>query len=144
MNFMRALPCAVLISAIAFGATGAESDLAGKWTATSTASIAVTGDITVRENTLILGNGRRVKLTPVGEREGRWTPVMNLQPGMIYKLSPPSDPAALHGNTLCGERITYLVLTLLSQRGLSMSVHTGANPPSALGDHLCADYFYER
>jgi hypothetical protein len=144
MNFMRALPCAVLVSAIAFSATAAESDFAGKWTATSTASIAVTGDIAVGKNMLALGNGKPVKLTPIGEREGRWTPVMAVQPGMIYKLAPPSDPVALHGNTLCGETVTHVVFSLLSERGLSMSVHTGTEPPSVLGDHLCAQYFYER
>ncbi|MDP2619171.1 MAG: hypothetical protein Q8P46_03180 [Hyphomicrobiales bacterium] len=66
--------------------------------------------------------------------------------GKVYKLTPPSDPVLLNGNTLCGmpEPVTYVVLAQSSPRSLGLTVFTGANPPQGFGDQSCAAYFYER
>ena len=143
---MHILAVIVAVWATVLASSPASAELAGRWTATSTASMAITGNITLSGNTLTFGNATSLELTKVAERIGRWSPVGGIQPGTIYKLTPPSDPALLNGNTLCGmkEPVTYIVLSEFSERSLSLSVFTAPNEPKHFGDHTCASYFYER
>jgi len=122
----RAITATAVMTACALPAASAEG-----WTATSSTAIAVTGDLEIAGDTLIFGNGLRLPLTPIGERQGRWNPVGKVTSGKVYKLTPPSDPALLNGNTLCGmpEPVTYVVLAQSSPRSLGLTVFTGAQPP---------------
>jgi len=134
-----------LVLGIALMSGSAHAAVAGRWTATSTASIAVTGNITVTGNTVIFGNGRRLKLIPEGIRKGVWTPTLEYLPGAIYRVSPPVDPRLLQGTTLCGWPVTYIVLSQSSATSLALSVfHGGMTPPRGFGKGACAAYFYER
>lgn len=114
------------------------------WKATSTDAMAITGNITVRGDTLTFGNGAKLSLIPVATREGMWSPLPQRRTGTIYKLDPPSDPKLLGGNTLCGMSVTYIVLSQRDADSLSLSAFTGKKPPAGFGDHSCAAYFYER
>lgn len=141
---MRTLSRLLLASAAVCTALPAHADMAGKWTATSTASMAVTGDIALRDNALIFGNGSQLKLAPVAEREGMWSPLPERRPGAIYRVTPPSDPKLLRGNALCGKPVTYIVLSQRSENSLVMSVFASPKEPTGFGDESCAAYFYER
>ena len=136
---------AIALSAIVAG-TPVKTEPQGRWVATSTASMAITGNIEVSGDTLTFGNDEKLALTKVAERSGHWTPVGGNLPGTIYKLSPPSDPLLLNGNTLCGmkEPVTYVVLSEPYKGGLALSVFTGRDVPQGFGDNNCAAYFYER
>jgi len=136
---------ALLLSATHL-ASPAEASAQGRWIATSTASLAITGDITLKGNTLTFGNGSKLALTSLGEQVGRWSPTGGTGPGTVYKLIPPSDPVLLHGNRLCGmpEPVTHLVIAHSSQRSLSLTVFVGKDAPQGFGDQSCAVYFYER
>jgi len=127
-------------------AVAVHAQVGGEWTATSTNSIAITGDIQVGENVVVFGNGTRLPLKRVEERQGQWTPVGGETTGTIYGLMPPADPVLLNGNTLCGmpEPATYIVLSQPSRGSLGLSVFTGAEPPRGSNDPVCAVYFYER
>ena len=136
---------AVAFSALIAG-TPARAELQGRWIATATASMAITGDISLNGDMLTFGNGATLTLTKVAERNRRWSPVGGTLPGTIYRLSPPSDPVMLNSNTLCGmkEPVTYIVLSEPYTGGLSLSVFTSKDVPQGFGDHSCAAYFYER
>ena len=136
---------ACLAFVFTFAAPG-HAETQGRWVATSTNSIAITGDITLSGDTLTFGNGVELPLLKVSERNGRWAPVGGNLPGTIYKLSPPSDPALLNSNTLCGmkEPVTFIVLSAPYEGGLALSVFTGIKPPQGFGVNTCAAYFYER
>ena len=136
---------AVALSAIVAG-TPASSEPQGRWVATSTASIAITGDISLDGDMLTFGNGAKLALRKVAEHNGRWSPAGGNLPGVIYKLLSSSDPLLLNGNTLCGmkEPVTYVVLSEPYEGALSMSVFTSKDVPRRFGDGSCAAYFYER
>lgn len=143
---MRLLFSITFAALVLSAATSGHAEPQGRWLATSTASIAITGDISLKGDTLTFGNGANLVLTKVAERNGRWSPVGGTLPGTIFKLSPPSDPVLLNGNTLCGMRepVSYIVLSEPFEGGLTLSVFTGKNTPQGFGNHTCAAYFYER
>ena len=137
----------IAMVAVIGGAIGAGLARAGqpeKWIATSTASIAVTGDIVVTDAALVFGDGKRLDWTPIGERRSVWTVLGDDVAGKIYKISPPSDPELLNGNTLCGWQVSYIVLSQRSPRSLAVTVFHSAAEPDRFGDESCAVYFYEK
>jgi hypothetical protein len=140
---MRALFHSVAAAAL-LAAKAVHGEPTGKWTATSTTATAVTGDIILHGDTLVFGNGRTLQLKRVESRDGRWTPLPETRRGTIYKLAPPSDPALLDGNTLCGKRVTYIVLSQRAESRLSMTAFTGEVAPHGFGADACAVFFYER
>lgn len=143
---MRQFLSVAIISFLVCAVSSALADVQGRWVATSTASIAITGDIALNGDVLTFANGTKLPLVKVSQHNGRLSPVGGNKPGAIYQLSPPSDPALLNGNTLCGMKypVTYIVLSKPYGGGLALSVFTSAEPPQAFGDHNCAAYFYER
>jgi len=117
--------------------------ITGHWTATATDSIAVTGNITVTDKALIFGNGKKLRLIPVGTRQSVWTP-LGAGPGAIYRINPPHDPKLLQGTALCGWPVTYIVLSQSGTDSLALSVFHGKAQPRRVGNDLCAYYSYER
>jgi len=127
------------------GTSTSQAGITGHWTATATDSIAVTGNITVTGDALIFGNGKTLRLIPVGTRQGVWTPTLERGPGAIYRISPPSDPKLLQGTTLCGWPVTFVVLSQPTDQSLALSVFYGTKTvPRKFGDESCAAYYYER
>jgi hypothetical protein len=125
-------------------ASPAHADFSGRWKATSRTASAITGDIRISGQTLIFGNGKRLKLAAVEDRLARMTPLPEQQLNAIFALVPPSDPKLLHGNTLCGKKVTYIALSLQSENSLGLAAFTGQRPPREFNDDACAVYFYER
>lgn len=107
-----------------------------KWTATSRTATAITGDITTCPGTLSFGNGTKLKLQFVGNKKGSWA-FGSADSAMIYRVTPPSDPLLLNGNTLCGEPVHFIALSPTGDGRLGMTVF-GAQ----LSD-FCAVYFYD-
>jgi hypothetical protein len=134
----------IALPLVAVAALASPDAVAQGWRATSTAGISITGDIRVERDAIILANSRRLRLRFVTKRKGLWSPVGDAAPGAIYRLSKPSDPHLLNGNTLCGIKVTYIVLSQLSESSLAMIAFTGRLPPKQFGDHSCAAFFYER
>jgi hypothetical protein len=139
---MRRLAAVAGLTILAAGP--ASADPKGSWRATSNTALAVTGDIALRGDTLIFGNGTMLRLTGMESRDGRWTPLPESGRGTVYRLSPPSDPVLLNGNALCGKPVTYLVLSQRAEHGLSLTAFTGKAAPDGFGADACAVYFYER
>lgn len=131
-----------LIAACTAGGAGGD-DLDGAWSATSTTAMSITGDITVTDAALQFADGQRMAWTLEDRRAGDWAGLGQQVEGAIYKVAEPADPTLLRGNTLCGQPVTYIVLSLVEAGDLGMSVFTGASAPSD-ADGLCASYFYAR
>ena len=107
------------LPSVAASTTAAQSG--ERWIATSTASLAITGNINIDKNTLIFGNGKTDFAAVLRQKRNRQLERTGNGFGTIYKLVPPSDPKLLHGNTLCGTPITYIVLSRQSERNLSLT-----------------------
>ncbi|ODR98988.1 hypothetical protein AUC68_07485 [Methyloceanibacter methanicus] len=103
-----------------------------RWTATSTTSMAITGNIVVSANRIQFGNGAAVGLNSTGVRG-------------VFTLHPPGvNPVLLHGNRLCGdEPPTYLTIEQAG-RSLALYVYNGSIMPGSPGADMCASYRYER
>lgn len=140
---MRAIVVSTAFAAV-FVTSAASADYEGRWRAASSTASAVTGDIRLRGDTLIFGNGKRLTLIPASAREGNWTPLPESSSGALYRLDPPSDPVLLHGNTLCGKPVTYIVLSQRAEHGLGLTAFTGKAAPQGFDADACAVYFYER
>jgi hypothetical protein len=63
------------------------------------------------------------------------TPLPEQQLNAIYALVPPSDPKLLHGNTLCGKKVTYIALSLQSEQSRPCRVYRPA--PAARIQRRC-------
>jgi len=122
----------------------ARAALTGHWTANGTASMAVTGNITVTSEAVIFGNGKKLRLIPEGVQEGVWTPTLERTRGALYRIDPPHDPKLLQGTALCGWPVTYIVLSQSGTDSLALSVFHGKAQPRRVGNDLCAYYSYER
>ena len=120
------------------------------WTATSTASMSITGDITIFDDRIVFGNKAEISIVPVG-------------PGSpdVYRVDPPADPVLANGNRLCSEETapTFIVLgrsddarNLGDSSSLYLKVFDGPDEPSPFaaegmiggGPGLCAILNYER
>jgi hypothetical protein len=109
-----------------------------RWIATSSTSMAITGNIVVTENSIRFGNGNVVGLNPTGVPE-------------VFTLLPPgTNPVLLQGNRLCGEQPPTYVTLYREGRSLALSVYDGPDMPgtptqlTSMQPGMCASYFYER
>lgn len=131
-----------LIAACTAGGAGG-GGLDGVWSATSTTAMSITGDITVTDAALRFEDGQRMAWAFEDRQTGDWAGLGQQVEGAIYKVAEPADPTLLRGNTLCGQPVTYIVLSPVEAGDLGMSVFTGASAP-ANTDDFCASYFYSR
>ena len=126
------LVLACLTMAVATPALAAE-----RWMATSSTSISVTGNLTISGNRLTFGNGRSVRLSPVGPSHPNTFTIK------------PADPKLNHGQTLCGGGAPPTFVQLQRNGGsLYFKVFEGPGLPPAssgmFGGGICALYNYER
>ena len=119
------------------------------WTATSTTSLAITGDITVSADRITFENGASIAIRAVSPD----------RPG-IYRVDPPGNPVLKNGNRLCGDDApTFIALgrhqnsaSLEQSTWLHLKVFEGREIPAAAaavgmglgGVGLCAILNYER
>ena len=137
LELRRAALLAVLLCACVGLASAPALAKGVRWTATSTASIAITGNITLTANSIRFGNGAVVGLKPTG------TPDM-------FTLDPPgANPVLLHKNLLCGPTPPTYVTLFMAGGSLGFVVYDGPDRPdtpnslTGLQHGLCAAYFYE-
>jgi hypothetical protein len=117
-----------------------------RWLAAKMAEAAITGNVTLRENSVTFGNGKRLTMTPVGGLSDSWTPTGDRDSGTIYRLTTPSSPVLLNGNKLCHARnpVTYIVIVRMQRGMMGLIAFTGDKPPHGFNNDPCATYFYER
>ena len=147
----------VLLAAIGAGAwcgVGAAQDK-GTWRASSTTAVAITGDIAIGNERLM------ISLNPFTIAEIRSLTAAELQGvfgeengvggvGFLYRLSIPADRKFLRKNTLCGSEETQWMVTMGKGKALQVAFFSGAKPPvmtaAAVADStdLCGTYSYTR
>lgn len=110
-----------------------------RWTATSSTSIAITGDIAVSADRIRFASGKSIRIKPVSADRPE-----------VFRVDPPANPVLQHGNRLCGEPPpTYVALY---RDGRSLTLYVFDKPgiprsPTSLVDFqsgMCASYPYER
>jgi hypothetical protein len=112
------------------------------WIAVSNTAMAITGDIVLDDYSIKFANGRSLDIEPYDtEVVADWTGFGGT-PGNIFKVNPPTDPKLLNGNTLCGDKVTYVVTTLPHDGELTLNVYSSKQPPKSV-DGVCASYSYE-
>jgi hypothetical protein len=112
---------------------------AARWTATSTTSIAITGNIAVSADSIKFGNGKSIHIEPVGPDRPE-----------VFRVDPPANPLLLNGNRLCGDEPPTFVSLFRDGGSLTLYVFEGAEAPSSpfglvgVQPGMCASYHYER
>jgi hypothetical protein len=113
------------------------------WMATSKTAMSITGDIVLDDYSLTFANGQSLDLEPYeADSEGDWAGSGQEVQGFIYKIDPPTDPKLLHGNSLCDQLVTYVVVWSPGEGELTLNVYSSKETPSGT-DGLCASYSYE-
>jgi uncharacterized protein YecT (DUF1311 family) len=146
-NGMRIPAISSMAVVISCGLAHAETQ---HWTATSTTSTAITGDIVTSDDRIAFAGGAELGLQSVGSD----------RPG-IYRVDPPANPVLENGNRLCGDDApTFIALapgagsaSLAESSSLHLIVFQGAVAPPASaatsgmsggGPGRCALLNYER
>ena len=105
--------------------------------------MSITGDIVLDDYSLTFANGQSLDLEPYeADSEGDWAGSGQEVQGFIYKIDPPTDPKLLHGNSLCGQLVTYVVIWSRGEGELTLNAYSGKTAPMGT-DGLCAAYSYE-
>ena len=132
----RPFTFALAMTAAFVTAAGAHAENLMRWTAASSTSSAITGDIGLNETTLVLGNGKRLPIHYVGSRTAMWFPFRTLE-GRIYSVSD-------SGSQLCdGRPVTYIVLSHPQGGILALTAFSDSQQPQGF-DGNCGVYNYQR
>jgi hypothetical protein len=133
-----------IIVMIAVAASAASAQETRRWVPIDRITMGVTGDLTLRGETLTFGNGAsiHVKLLASHQR-GRWSATNEPEEADIYKVDPPVNPTVLRDNTLCDKPATYIVLSYPVPHDANLSVYTGPEPPTGDGSEpACGGFSY--
>lgn len=128
---------AVVLAVMGLLLSGAPTQAAVHWTATSTTSMAITGDIAVSADGIRFANGAAIRIKPAAPDQPE-----------VFRIDPPANPVLLNGNRLCGEQPPSFVA--LYRDGGSLYVFDGPDMPRSprglvdLQPGMCASYHYER
>ncbi|MFH6782892.1 MULTISPECIES: hypothetical protein [Methylobacterium] len=117
---------------------------AERWTALSKTAMAITGDISLSPTRLVAA-GRIVPLSVAADVPAFAT-LSGPVPARILKVTPPADPKLLHGNTLCGAPVRWIVAYRKDAgRSLTLAAFSGETLPAGeSGSGLCATFSYAR
>lgn len=135
---------AVLVLAAALAPPAAGAPGVERWTAVSTTAMAITGDITLSPQKLVAA-GKTFPLTVAADVTAFGT-ATGPKAARILKVTVPADPVLLHGNTLCGSPIRWIVV----YRGdggkeLNLAASGGDAMPMAESDRgVCGTFLYAR
>lgn len=144
----HALHTLALAGLVAAGTPGASE----RWTATSTAAIAITGDVTVRADRLVFSTGASLPIRMV--RKLSYTDDAGVTgPATLFRVLKPADPVLLHGNRVCGgspgASIAYLVawrsapIVPGERPGRAFAAYSGRTEPAPNAKAACAVLRYE-
>ncbi|OAS24989.1 hypothetical protein [Methylobacterium platani] len=114
------------------------------WSALSKTAMAITGDIALSPARLVAA-GRTLPLAVAADVADFGT-VAGPAPARILAVTKPADPVLLHGNTLCGVPVRWIVAYRRDDgRRLTLAVFGGEARPSAeSGPGLCRTFSYAR
>ncbi|MFL5266200.1 MAG: hypothetical protein ACJ8AH_06300 [Stellaceae bacterium] len=118
------------------------------WEAVSTTAIAITGDVTFSPGRITFGNGKSLPLAPAGAMPEFGAP-MGTVSATLYRVTSPADPVLLHGNRLCGQPVTFIVVWKPARVGSDVDPRAvaafsgSARPVGAEGPGFCGTYHYE-
>ena len=116
------------------------------WSAMSKTAMSITGDIVIDGDRLTFADGKSLKLEPYEmARTGDWAASGDAVAGDVFRVVPPSSPKLLHGNSLCAEPASFVVLWTFGEGELTLNVYSGDAAPTGTpdADALCATYSYE-
>lgn len=127
----------------------------GYWIAASTTAKAITGDISIGTQKVII-NFSGFTMAPIrtlgaAEVAAAFDADVNAGgSGQLYRLIIPAEKRFLHHNTLCGTEETQWMATYVSGRTLQVAFFSGSNQPVLTVDALantmnrCGTFMYAR
>ena len=127
----------------------------GYWRAASTNAKAITGDIAISENKVVINFAgfliARVRSLQPAEAAAAFDADVNAPGnGALYHLNVPAGRRFLHRNTLCGTEDTQWMATYVSGHTLQAAFFSGQTPPVLTIDALantmerCGTFTYAR
>ena len=134
---MKPAPIAVLALLLA----GVAPTLADDYAAISGTAMAVTGDVSFDDFSLVFENGETLVFEELvadsfevgGETVG----------ASVFSLSEAADPVLLNGNTLCGEAVTYVGSWSGAMEETTIIAFFSTQDEPASDAEMCASYTYE-
>jgi hypothetical protein len=143
---------ATLLLALTFTLAAQET---GIWRASSSTARAITGDINITNEKLIINfmGFTMVRIRPLETTEPAAAFNTETDPngkGSLYRLSVPAATKLLHKNTLCGTEDTQWMATYMTPHSLQVAFFSGPKPPLftheaiANSTDLCGTYSYIR
>lgn len=135
---MKPTPIAVLAVFLA----GVSPTLADDYAAISGTAMAITGDVSFDDFSLVFENGETLVFEELvadsfdvgGETVG----------ASVFSLSEAADPVLLNGNTLCGaEAVTYVGSWSGATEGTTVIAFFSTQDAPASDAEMCASYTYE-
>ncbi|MEM8957984.1 MAG: hypothetical protein AAGC86_09230 [Pseudomonadota bacterium] len=144
-HLTRSSSLAACLVAVCTIGHAAEPALDGAWPAVSKTAMSITGDITVTDRALEFEDGQKIAWAFQATRTANWADLGEEAEGAIYRVTVPSDPTLVRGNSFCGWPVTWIVLSRDPYDGLAMTVFYGEAMPSRFADDkVCAVYSYGR
>jgi hypothetical protein len=114
-----------------------------RWIATSTAAMAITGDI--RLSPTRLRTERADFPLKVVKDLPRFEGFIGFVPARVLAVTTPKSPPLINGNRLCSKPVRWIVVARTRDGGLELDAFTGKQmPKSVKADESCGGLFYSR
>jgi hypothetical protein len=117
------------------------------WTATSTTSLSITGNIRVTPTSMTFQNGKSIAIQDAGTVTLKSPITGEVTQGQLYRVTSQTNPALLQGTTLCGRSgPKWIVIVKTKPMGADvdprsvMIYETAQKPPAGSN---CAIYNYD-
>jgi hypothetical protein len=115
------------------------------WTATSTTSIAITGNIRVTPTSITFQNGKSLAMQDAGIVTVK-SITGDVTQGQLYRVTSQTNPALLQGTYLCGQAAKWIVILKTKRIGADVdprSVMVYDTPQKPPAGSNCAIYMYD-
>jgi hypothetical protein len=126
----------------------------GYWKATSNTAMAITGDISISEEKLVIDyytvTIASIRKLQAAEINSAFNAEANAPGGNLYRLNIPASKRMLHKNTLCGAEDTQWMATYTVGKTMQVAFFSGSKmpvfTPEALANttDLCGTFTYSR
>lgn len=140
---MRRVSRILVVGTTALAAAATARPGEEKWIATSTAGMAITGDIILSPRRLRTEHADfplRV-ISDVPNFGGQFGPV----PARVLAVTRPKNPVLLNGNRLCRRPVRWIVVSHLKDGGLELDAFESRRMPTSIGSTgSCGSLFYSR
>lgn len=127
----------------------------GYWKATSSTAMAITGDVTLSENKIVI-NFASFTIAHIRDlKPSEFSAAFDGETGAegsgsLYRLSIPAEKQFKRHNTLCGAEETQWMVTYAAGKSLQIAFFSGAGMPVLTAEavanstSLCGTYMYMR